>query len=80
MLLVYTATYMPFRIAYIDETSTEQAIMEWIVDVLFMLDIVINFFTAFEDRFGVYHFKLKQIALNYVRGWFFLDCIACFPS
>eukprot|EP00347_Sterkiella_histriomuscorum_P001398 403372187 len=52
---------------------------KWIIDVLFMVDIVVTFFTAFEDQHGVYHFRLKQIGLTYIKGWFFLDCIACFP-
>lgn len=50
VLLFYTATYMPFRIAYVDYTSTSLYIFEWIIDVLFMIDIIVTFFTAFEDN------------------------------
>lgn len=43
VLLIYTATYMPYKTCFIDESTVEDEIIDWIVDVLFMCDILVNF-------------------------------------
>ena len=53
--------------------------MSLIIDILFLVDIILIFNTAFygiemeliEDR--------KQIASTYLKGWFFLDSLAVIP-
>lgn len=48
ILLVYTATYMPYKICFIDEPSQSSEIVDTVVDVLFAIDIIINFISAVE--------------------------------
>lgn len=38
-----------------------------------------TFFTAYEDERGIVIVEFKKIALNYIKGWFFLDLTATFP-
>ena len=52
ILLLYTAIYMPYRIAFIDDESSGQIAIDWCVDALFFLDIIINFFSAYEESDG----------------------------
>jgi len=40
--------------------------------------LVINFNTGF-DRKGIVVMKRREIVLNYLRGWFWLDLVASFP-
>lgn len=49
-LLLYTATFIPYRTAFIfkDESSTMAAV-EIFVDVLYVVDLFLNFFMAYED-------------------------------
>ena len=49
LLLVYTATYMPYRIAFVDDATDSIIISEWVIDMLFFTDIIVTFFTAAED-------------------------------
>jgi hypothetical protein len=52
ILLLYTAIYMPFRIAFIDDESIAQIIVDWTVDGLFFFDIIITFFSTYEESDG----------------------------
>jgi len=78
-LLLYTATFVPYRTAFIDDVSTGLANFEWLVDALFIFDLFINFISAYEDRDKNIEVRLKWIALNYFKTWFFLDVAACIP-
>ena len=52
LLLVYTAIFVPFRVAFIVEEGTGLLIMEAMVDILFGIDIFVNFISAKEDSQG----------------------------
>jgi hypothetical protein len=53
-------------------------VLETIMDVAFMIDIVVTFNTGFYKK-GYLVMKRKDIILNYVKTWFFLDLLASFP-
>ena len=44
----------------------------------FLVDIYLNFQTAFYSK-GTLIQKRKKIILNYIKIWFWIDCIASFP-
>ena len=79
MLLLYTAIYMPYRIAFIDNESNTLFIIDWVVDSLFFFDIIINFLSAYEEEDGFMQQNLKIIGTTYVRSWFVPDFVASFP-
>ena len=79
-LLLYTAIFVPFKIAFIQNDGIVMKTFEWIVDILFVIDIFINFMSAYEDSItNLIVFDRKKIAMSYVKTWFFLDLLACFP-
>lgn len=50
-MLVYTATYVPYRVAFIESRgSTGFQAFEYTIDALFFVDIVINFIAATEKK------------------------------
>jgi phosphoglycerol transferase MdoB-like AlkP superfamily enzyme len=79
ILLVYTAIFVPFKIAFIEQDSTFTTILDTTVDVLFGVDIIVSFLSAVEDKNGKLVTSHKGIARIYLRGWFWLDFLACFP-
>lgn len=80
VLLVYTAIFVPFKIAFIEEDPFALVIIEASVDTLFGIDIFINFISAIEDPVtNQVITDHKSIAKNYLKGWFWLDLLACFP-
>lgn len=78
-LLLYTALYMPYRISFIDTEELWQSIVDWMINILFTADIIVTFFSAYEDDNGDLVSNCRQIADSYIRSWFLLDCIVCFP-
>ena len=53
--------------------------VDWIIDIIFIMDLFINFITAYEKRDGLQETRIKKIAINYLRGWFIIDFLACIP-
>ncbi len=47
-LLIYTAIFVPVRIAFIETAGLPILIFELIVDTLFIIDLVMTFFIAIE--------------------------------
>ena len=53
--------------------------MSCFVDVCFMTDIVINFFSVIEDETGSLITNRTKIARTYIKGWFFIDLFTSLP-
>lgn len=52
------------------------------MDGFFLVDIVLNFFTAFHEGQGISGILVNDfggIAGHYIRGWFFVDFLSTFP-
>ena len=81
VLLTYVALAVPYRMGFQKEVpfGTTWFWVEVIVDVYFMLDIWINFRTAYRTEEGELITNPRKIARNYFRGWFAIDAAACFP-
>ena len=47
-LLLYTSTVVPFQVSFVDVDSQFSQFLNYMVDILFGLDILVNFFSAFE--------------------------------
>ena len=82
LLLMYVATYMPFRICFHKQalTLTSGDKVDLFVDSLFVVDIIINFFSAYYDTKTLLPVvKYKAIARNYVTGYFSVDLVSAIP-
>ena len=79
ILLIYTATYSPFRVCFIEDSSEGWFIFDCTVDSLFFIDIVLNFFTVLELPNGQYETSRLGIAKAYMKSWFFLDLFTTIP-
>lgn len=79
ILLLYTASYMPYRLSFIDSVTLQNIIFDSSIDLLFICDIIIHFFSAYEDpKIGLVT-NLKKIALQYLFSWFLFDIFSCLP-
>jgi len=72
-LLSYTATIVPYR------TASFWFVFDVCVDVLFLIDLFVNMFSAVEKGDNKYETRICYILLHYMRTWFFLDLIAVIP-
>lgn len=44
-----------------------------------IIDIIVCFFSCYENDKGVLVKDLKMIIINYLKGWFFLDLLTSIP-
>jgi hypothetical protein len=79
-LLIYTATVMPYKIAFIDVTpDSPWFVFDLVIDCLFFTDFLVNLFSAYYDQDGILVTSRKKIFLNYLKTWMIPDLIACIP-
>ena len=76
ILLLFSGIYIPLRVAFYDEVPLTLIVIEYIIDVLFVSDIFINFISAYHDGDHIIVTNHCKIAKNYITGWFFIDIIA----
>jgi hypothetical protein len=72
----------PFNIAFLPERISETwRGINYFIDIMFFLDIIVNFNTGFIDEDG--EFLVVQdygiIAKRYLSGWFIIDFLAVIP-
>ena len=79
-ILFYTATIMPYRVAFIDGSGFDiWWILDTVLNIIFFIDLILTCFTAFYDESNKLVASLYKIFLRYLKGWFFIDIFACFP-
>ena len=80
-LLMYTGIFVPYRTAFVESDDPESFIVKFeiFIDSMYILDFVMNFLMAYEDRDKKIECRLRFIAVNYIKGWFWLDFISCIP-
>ena len=77
--LLFTAYAVPFEIAFAITPNLALNIVSRVVDMIFVVDIVLNFITAYELSHGRLEYHRKATAIHYLKGWFTLDFIATIP-
>jgi len=78
-LLAYTATIMPYRLTFEDHTPVGWRAIDYIVDLLFLADLLINFVSAYYDDEGTLVKDPKLLAKAYLKSWFIIDFLAVLP-
>lgn len=80
LLLIYVSTVSVFVFSFIGvlHYTNPLFIIERIVDIICIVDICLNFVTAFE-HLGLLVVDQKEIAYNYLVTWFFPDVLSTFP-
>ena len=78
-ILLFIAVVTPYRIAFIDIDSLDWVLIDLAVDIIFAIDIILNFLTAYFDDDDNLITSRKIIACSYLKSWFFVDLIATIP-
>lgn len=78
-LLFYAGLALPFKTAFIDDQTNGERFLDLGIDILFLIDIIINFFSAYYDNEENLITDKKVIAKNYLKGWFFIDLVTSIP-
>lgn len=75
LLILYELITIPFEISFSQEVSPE---LDICIDVLFILDIFLNFNTGYYKN-GIVVRDHEQIFYSYIGGWFWIDLLGSIP-
>ncbi|KAM8831731.1 voltage-gated delayed rectifier potassium channel KCNH5-like isoform 2-T2 [Spinachia spinachia] len=80
ILTFYTAIMVPYNVSF----KTKQNNLAWlaldsVVDIVFLIDIVLNFHTTFVGPNGEIVSDARLIRMNYLKTWFVIDLLSCLP-
>ncbi|XP_041353208.1 potassium voltage-gated channel subfamily H member 1-like [Gigantopelta aegis] len=80
-LTFYTAVMVPYNAAFKIKTMDQLPLLviDSMVDVVFFVDIVLNFHTTFVGSSGEVISDPKIIKMNYLKSWFVIDLLSCLP-
>ena len=77
-ILLVSAIYIPIIICFFTEITPFQQNFNVFIDLLFVTDFVLNFFTAYDEK-GRLVTDMAKIRKNYLLGWAFVDAFTMFP-
>ena len=84
-MLLYSSFQVPYDIVFgnTDMTNVNYASpaegFDLFLDVLFMVDVGLSFFTSYYDRNGMLEMRLGKISKHYLKTWFLPDLGGSFP-
>lgn len=91
LLVIYTAIFTPYSAAFLLNEVEEQQrrtcgytcnplnVVDLLVDVMFIVDILINFRTTYVNQNEEVVSHPGRIAQHYFKGWFLIDIVAAIP-
>ena len=77
--VLYSGFMTPYKAVFtrLPEAAPEQDAEDWVIDCLFYLDIILNFWTGFDNGYKIEGVK-AEIAKNYVYGFFWVRPLILF--
>ncbi|KAM9839180.1 voltage-gated inwardly rectifying potassium channel KCNH2 [Aulostomus maculatus] len=91
LLVIYTAILTPYSAAFLLNDQEDVAmqncgyscsplnVVDLIVDIMFIIDILINFRTTYVNTNDEVVSHPVRIAVHYFKGWFLIDMVAAIP-
>ncbi|XP_065108416.1 voltage-gated inwardly rectifying potassium channel KCNH7-like [Paramisgurnus dabryanus] len=91
LLVIYTAILTPYSAAFLLNDLEEQKrrecgyscnplnVVDLMVDIMFIIDILINFRTTYVNLNEEVVSHPGKIAIHYFKGWFLIDMVAAIP-
>lgn len=91
LLVIYTAILTPYSAAFLLNDIEEQKrrkcgyscsplnMVDLMVDIMFIIDILINFRTTYVNLNEEVVSDPGKIAIHYFKGWFLIDMVAAIP-
>ncbi|XP_062331328.1 potassium voltage-gated channel subfamily H member 4-like [Osmerus eperlanus] len=80
----YVAVTVPYNVCFtpydeLDNAARSTIVSDIAVEMLFILDIILNFRTSFVSQSGQVEYESRSICLHYATTWFFVDLVAALP-
>lgn len=91
LLVIYTAIFTPYSAAFLlnnqegrdhrgcSYSCSPLNVVDLMVDIMFIIDILINFRTTYVNSNEEVVSHPGKIAIHYFKGWFLIDMVAAIP-
>ncbi|KAK1934635.1 Potassium voltage-gated channel subfamily H member 2 [Phytophthora citrophthora] len=79
--IAYVIVLTPIKVGFGVQSTGLNYALDVVVDVIYLIEMVLNFFTSYEDDATGEEIKdLDKIRRNYLQSWFLVDAVSSFPS
>ncbi|KAM6951117.1 voltage-gated delayed rectifier potassium channel KCNH4 [Aplochiton taeniatus] len=80
----YVAVTVPYNVCFTpydeqDSAARSTIVSDVAVEMLFILDMILNFRTTFVSQSGQVVYETRAICIHYATTWFFVDLVAALP-
>lgn len=79
VFVMYNSVSVPYEASFRYTKTALQNHIETVIDILFALDVVITFRTAYIDNHAIMVRDGGKIVMHYVKTWFLIDLMASLP-
>ena len=78
--LLFITLVVPLRLVFTHEETTRWVVIYALIDLCFLTDIVLTFFTSFTDeQSSLEETRHKRIAAKYIKTWLIFDIFSVIP-
>lgn len=77
-MFAYIILILPFKVAFVEDESLVFNVFDYIIDSLFVLDIILSAFMGTMEN-GVVIDDVKILWSQYFRAWFWFDLFSTIP-
>ena len=77
IFILFSAISIPYRLGLHIKTDAAWSAVDAVNELVFGIDIVLCFFTAYEQSDYALHTVPKNIARRYIKTWFLIDYMGC---
>ncbi|RLN32208.1 hypothetical protein BBJ28_00005187 [Nothophytophthora sp. Chile5] len=79
--IAYVIVMTPIKVGFDVQTTGAGYALDVVVDLFYLVEMVLNFFTSYEDDATGDEVKDPvKIRRNYIKSWFLVDAVSSFPS
>lgn len=79
IILFLVFIWTPWRIAFSNDDEIVFIVIDEVFDFIFLIDIIVTFFSATYNSKFILIDKWKQIAWKYLTSWFLIDVLSIIP-
>ncbi len=78
-MIIFAVIFSPFKVAFYENSTDIWMGVEILLDLIFFVDLIFNFITAYFDNEESLVDNRTRIACNYLKSWFLIDLFSITP-
>jgi len=79
LALCVVVTITPYEVGFLDTELNWLFFLNRIIDLVFVVDMILQFFTAFQRPNSIWCYSIPEIRTRYLTSWFLPDLVTSLP-